>query len=100
PKFMVLELVVLVVGVLIFRGLALRIASGQAPRGAFWHFWESIALYLRDELVRPLIGDDSAHGHGDGHGEAAQSAGHHDVAHGNHVPHAGHPADRFLPFVW
>ena len=101
-KFMVLQLVVLVLCLLIFRGLAMRIRSGQPARGRFWNLWEMIALAIRDQVVRPTIGDhdhshDHAHGddhsHGDGH-----SHGHGSHSHGS--VRMGHPADRYLPFVW
>ena len=95
-KFMILEVVACVLIFLIFWTLARKAASGQPVRGRFWNFWEAIALYLRDTVVRPTIGEGHA-GH-DGH------AGH---GHGEH-PHAGvgddrqprHPADKYLPFIW
>jgi F-type H+-transporting ATPase subunit a len=91
-KFMVLQVVAAVFVFFVFRGLAKRIGDGQPAKGRFWNFWEAIALYLRDEVVRPTIGD---HDHGDeydfhgagshGHGVSAQNS---------------HPADRYLPFIW
>jgi F-type H+-transporting ATPase subunit a len=101
-KFMVLQLVVIVLCLIIFRGLAVRIRSGMPARGRFWNLWEMIALAIRDQVVRPTIGDHhhddhtshdaDAHGHAHGHGHA----GH---AHGKAAV-MGHPADRYLPFVW
>ncbi|MFN9721354.1 MAG: F0F1 ATP synthase subunit A [Planctomycetota bacterium] len=98
-KFMVLQVVVLLLCLLIFRGLATRIRSGNPVKGRFWNFWESIALFIRDEVVRPTIGDHS-HDHHDDHG--------HDHHHGHethgHAGHASvtyaHPGDKYLPFVW
>jgi len=52
-KFMVLEVVAAVLIFAIFRTLARKAASGEPIRGRFWNFWEAIALYLRDEVVRP-----------------------------------------------
>jgi F-type H+-transporting ATPase subunit a len=101
-KFMILETVALLLAIVIFRGLARRIATGEPVRGAFWNFWESIALFLRDQLVRPSIGD-GGHGHDD-HGHGHDDHGH--AAHG-HDAHgaaakvsAAHPADQYLPFIW
>ncbi len=92
-KFMILEVVALVLALLIFRGLARRAASGEPVRGRFWNFWEAIALFLRDQVVRPTIGD----AHHDDHGG---HDGHHDT-HGTAARrHAGHPADQYLPFIW
>jgi len=94
-KFMVLQVLVLIICLLIFRGLAVRIRSGQPARGRFWNLWEMMALAIRDQVVRPTIGD---HHHD-----------HHDESHGTHDAHShrahppstgGHPADRYLPFVW
>lgn len=93
-KFMVLQVIAAVLVYLIFRGLARRIQNGDPAKGRFWNFWEAIALYIRDEVVRPTIGDHH-HDHGDeydfhgagthGHGVAGQNS---------------HPADQYLPFIW
>lgn len=83
-KFMVLQVVAAVLVWLIFRGLAKRVQGGEPVQGRFWNFWEAIALYLRDEVVRPTIGD----GHHDEHG------------HDHHADDPGHPADKYLPFIW
>lgn len=88
-KFMVLQVVAAVLTLLIFRGLAKRVQTGEPTQGRFWNFWESIALFVRDEVVRPTIGD-GHHEHDDDHGE-------HDD-HGS-ATHKGHYADQFLPFI-
>ncbi len=89
-KFMVLQVVAAVIVWLIFRGLAKRVQTGEPVKGRFWNFWEVIALYLRDEVVRPTIGDDHHDDHGD-HGHDAHS----------HNPNSAvHPADQYLPFIW
>jgi F-type H+-transporting ATPase subunit a len=93
-KFMVLQVVAGLLVLLIFRGLAKRIASGEPARGGWWNFWEMLAVYIRDEVVRPTLG-----GHGD-HGDH----GHDDHEHGAHghaaVAHGMDTADKYLPFVW
>jgi F-type H+-transporting ATPase subunit a len=128
-KFMVIEVIVLVLALLIFRGLARRVASGEPLRGRFWNFFEAILVFLRDEVVRPTIGDDHGHGHDEhghsehghaehghaGHGHAGHGAnshsptpshGHSSGGHGGHgaAPVAAlamsHPADKYLPFIW
>jgi F-type H+-transporting ATPase subunit a len=91
-KFMVLQVVAGLLTLLIFKGLARRVSTDGATRGRFWNFWEAIALFVRDEIVRPTIGD-GHHGHDD-HGD-----GGHD-SHDHHGESAGHYADRFLPFLW
>jgi len=96
-KFMVLQVVVLVLCLLIFRGLAFRIRSGQPAQGRFWNFWEAFALVIRDQVVRPTIGD---HAHDHSHADHSH-ADHSHADHSHHgVPTGGHPADRYLPFVW
>ena len=87
-KFMILQVVAGLLTLLIFRGLSKRVASGEPTRGRFWNFWEALALFVRDDVVRPTIGD-GHHGHDDDH-------------HGHDEPksHAGHYADQFLPFLW
>jgi F-type H+-transporting ATPase subunit a len=111
-KYMVLQVVAAVLAFLVFRGLSRRVAGGRPVKGVFWNFWEMLALYVRDEIVRPSIGiphDDhhdhghDAHGHGD-HvedvpGHAVPAKGEH-VANGHSVVEVGHPADKYLPFVW
>src|SRR5690242_12967329 len=99
-KFMVLQLVAGVFLFFVFRGLARRINSGLPVRGAWWNFWEAIALYIRDNVVRPTIGYGHHGDHEEGHEEFhARLEGH-----GEHpeplVDIIGHPADRYLPFVW
>ena len=92
-KFMVLQLVAVLLTLWIFSGLVKRIRGGSVAHGWWWNFWEMLAVYIRDEVVRPIIGDPHAHGdHGhDDHGEHQQTAA---------VPTGGHPADKYLPFVW
>lgn len=104
-KFMLLQIVVLVLCVLIFRGLSKRIGSGQPARGRFWNLWEAMALFIRDEVVRPTIGDHTP-GHDEDHHANLQVdvEGGHGVGHHVHVAAVStrytHPADKYLPFVW
>ncbi|HSG69174.1 MAG TPA: F0F1 ATP synthase subunit A [Planctomycetaceae bacterium] len=109
-KFMILQLIAFGLTLWIFRGLARRAASGEPVKGRWWNFWEALALFVRDQVVRPTIGGHDDHGHGDdGHHHAASGGGHisHDSSEGVHVQPGGtlamnvaHPADRYLPFVW
>jgi F-type H+-transporting ATPase subunit a len=71
-KFMILELVVAGILFVMFMRLAKKMQSGIAPRGKFWNLFESILVFIRDEVARPSIG---------GHG---------------HV----HDADKFVPLLW
>ncbi|MCP4506666.1 MAG: F0F1 ATP synthase subunit A, partial [Fuerstiella sp.] len=89
-KFMVLQAVAAVLVFLIFRGLSKRIASGDAVKGRFWNFWEMLALFVRDEVVRPTIGD-GHHDHDDNGGASDDDSA---------PVHGGHFADQYLPFIW
>ena len=92
-KFMVLQVVAALLTIVIFRGLASRVRGGRPVAGLWWNFWEAIATFVRDEVVRSSIGIPHDH-HGD-HGPAPK------VAHSAHEKvDASHPADRYLPFVW
>ena len=104
-KFMVLQLVAAIFVLFVFSGLARRIRSGQPAKGRFWNFWEAIALFIRDEVVRPTIGDHAPGHHEDHHSnlqtdvEGGHGAnGHVYVAASAHD--SSHPADRYLPFIW
>lgn len=92
-KFMVLQVVAGLLTLIIFRGLAASIRGGKPAAGAWANFWESIALYLRDNVVRPTLG-----GHHDDHGH--DDHGHAPEAHGHAPAHAAHPEDKHLPFIW
>jgi F-type H+-transporting ATPase subunit a len=56
-KFMILELVAAAALLLIFRQLSRKMQSGIAPRGRFWNLFESILVFLRNEVARPSIGE-------------------------------------------
>jgi len=98
-KFMVLQVVAAGIVLFIFRGLSRRIASGVPASGRFWNFWESIALFVRDEVVRPTIGDHS-HDHHDGHAGGHDHGHQHSSAHGGEAVQYSHPADKYLPYLW
>ena len=55
-KFMVLEVVAAVILVVVFVTLARMMSKGDRPRGRFWNLFESILLFIRDEIARPAIG--------------------------------------------
>lgn len=109
-KFMVLQVVAALLVFFVFGMLGQKIRSGRPAKGHFWNFWEAIALFIRDEVVRPTIGDHSAGHHEDHHGNVQLDGhgGHVDGAHGGpgRVAHSAmaysyvHPADQYLPFVW
>jgi F-type H+-transporting ATPase subunit a len=121
-KYMVIEVLAALLTYFIFTGLARHIRNGSPASGRFWNFWEAIALYIRDNVVRSSISEPHAHGHdshgghssfdhahdgGAGHLAYAVSGNTSHVAAGDHshtvsgVAYAvGHYSDRFLPFLW
>ncbi len=97
-KFMVLQVVAGLLTYWIFTGMVRRVRSGQAVSGRWWNFWETLALFIRDEVVRKTIGD-GHHGHDD-HGGGGDHGHHAAHDHGHKAVESGHPADKYLPFVW
>jgi len=117
-KFMLLQVVAFVICFIVFRGLARNISGGKPASGRFWNFWEAVALFIRDEVVRPTIGDNHHHEGGHGaldhppHGDAmlkqavefetgvVAPVGTSAVLSSGAAGHVSHPADQYLPFVW
>lgn len=98
-KFMVLQVVAVLIVFAIARGLARRVSGGRPVSGRWWNFWEMLSIYLRDNVVRPTIGT-GHHGHDDhGHDDHGHGDHGHGHAHAAVEQHA-HPADKYLPFVW
>lgn len=57
-KYQVLLVVAAVAVAVPFILLARRTQDGTPPRGPLWNFFESLLLYIRDEVVRPNVGHD------------------------------------------
>lgn len=55
-KFMVLEVIAALLMIAIFVPLARRIARGTSPRGRYWNLFETMIVFIRDEVARPGIG--------------------------------------------
>jgi len=116
-KFVILQFIAFLLAFIIFSVLARKMKNGEPIKGRFWNFWEVLCVYIRDEVVRPTIGDPHAHHeHGDSAGEPE---GQYDPGHSDplketngpfsphdedtHLPTAelgGHPADVYLPIIW
>ena len=56
-KFMVLELVGAILLTLVFVWLGKKIKSGERPKGKAWNLLESFVVYIKDEVVRPAVGE-------------------------------------------
>lgn len=55
-KFMVMEVVAAVVVALMFIRLASLLRSGDRPRGRFANFFETLLVFIRDDVAHPAIG--------------------------------------------
>ena len=102
-RFMVLQLLAALLVLWIFRGVAKRIQNGRTSGHWFWNFWEMLAVTLRDDVVRPIIGDPSHHHHdevSDVPFQHVDAEGHHETHHHPAGQMSGHPADKYLPFIW
>lgn len=56
-RFMILELVVALFLIFMFKKLADRMQAGGPPKGRFWNAFEALLLYVRDQIARPAIGE-------------------------------------------
>jgi F-type H+-transporting ATPase subunit a len=116
-KFMFLELLAAAILLAIFVPLAKRIQTGGLPRGRWWNLFETLLLFVRDEIARPNLDDPHPHHHAENdhlHRDLKPgnvTLGHADHGHGGHGEHAAahakeathereHEGDRFLPFLW
>ncbi len=59
-KFMLLELIAAGLILAIYIPLARRARSGDLPRGAWWNAFESVLTFIRNDVVRPTLGEHHA----------------------------------------
>jgi F-type H+-transporting ATPase subunit a len=86
-KYMLLELLLAGLLLLFFTRLAKRLQSGAPAKGAIANLFESMILFVRDQIARPAI-DSHDHGHHDDAGH--EGHGHAEI--GRHDHHDGHAA--------
>jgi F-type H+-transporting ATPase subunit a len=97
-KYMILELVIAALMFLIFTWVASRLRTGAAPKGPLLNLFESMLLFIRDNIARPAI-DDHGHDHGDDHaGDHGHAKGHGGSGHAHAA--VAHTGDRFVPLLW
>jgi F-type H+-transporting ATPase subunit a len=58
-KFMLLELVAALLILIIYLPIARAARTGQAPRGFIWNTFEVMLTFVRDDVVKPVLGDDA-----------------------------------------
>lgn len=56
-KFMALELAAAIVIAVVFIWLGRKMKDGDAPKGKIWNLLETFVVYIRDEVVRPAVGE-------------------------------------------
>jgi F-type H+-transporting ATPase subunit a len=94
-KYMILELVLAGILLLLFTRLAAMLRTGDAPKGRFANLFESMILFIRDQVARPAIDSHDHHDdHHDGHDHGAHG---HAVA--GHAIREHHDGDRFVPLL-
>ena len=59
-KFMIIEVIVALLAALLFIRLANRMRTSDRPKGRVWNFFESILLFMRDEVAVPAMGKKDA----------------------------------------
>jgi len=60
-KFMVLQAIVALLLIVIFKSLASRIKDGRVPKGRFWNLFEAFLNFIRNDIAEPAIGHHDAH---------------------------------------
>jgi F-type H+-transporting ATPase subunit a len=60
-KFMIIELVVAVLLIAIFKSLAGRIQDGRVPKGRLWNMFEAFLNFIKNDIAEPAIGHHDAH---------------------------------------
>jgi F-type H+-transporting ATPase subunit a len=101
-KYMILEVVLAGILFLLFSRLASKLRSGDAPRGRFINLFESMILFVRDQIARPAIDSHDhhdGHEHHDGHGHEGHHAGHGAGHAAVHAARPKHDGDRFVPLL-
>ncbi|MFM7185834.1 MAG: F0F1 ATP synthase subunit A [Planctomycetota bacterium] len=99
-KFMILEVILASLLLFLFTRLAAALRTGAPARGRFANLFESMILFVRDQIARPAIDShdhhDAEHGHDEGHGHES-----HATASPGHGAGAKpqHDGDRFVPLL-
>jgi F-type H+-transporting ATPase subunit a len=58
-KYTILMVLAAIIIAAIYIPLAKQIRTGEAPKGTFWNLFESILVFIRDEIAKPYIGPDA-----------------------------------------
>jgi F-type H+-transporting ATPase subunit a len=58
-KYSILMILAAIIICAIYIPLAKKIRTGEAPTGTFWNLFESILVFIRDDIAKPYIGADA-----------------------------------------
>lgn len=56
-RFMIVEVIAAVIVAVSFIWLARRVKDGGLPRGRAWNFLETLLVFVRDDIARPVMGE-------------------------------------------
>jgi F-type H+-transporting ATPase subunit a len=59
-RYMIVEVVVALLMIVLFKWLAGKISTGTAPQGRVWNLLESMVLFVRNKIVVPAMGEHDA----------------------------------------
>jgi F-type H+-transporting ATPase subunit a len=59
-KFMILELIVALILIAVFKGLAARMKDGRVPHGRLWNMFEAFLNFIKNDIAEPAIGHHDA----------------------------------------
>ncbi len=59
-RYMIIEVLVAILLFVLFRWLAKRISTGEAPKGKAWNLVEGLTVAVRDHVVAPAMGAEDA----------------------------------------
>ena len=55
-RFMIVETIVAILIIWLFKGLSDRVKAGEVPKGKGWNALEASLVFIRDEIAHPAIG--------------------------------------------
>lgn len=59
-RYMVIELVVAIIALVVFRWLAKKVSTGESPKGKRWNMLEGLVQWVRNDVAVPAMGEHDA----------------------------------------
>ncbi len=60
-KFMILQALVALLLIVLFKSLASRLKDGRVPKGRLWNMFEAFLSFIKNDIAEPAIGHHDAH---------------------------------------